>query len=310
MAKKPQKSVEAYRTEILSQCRDAGRNGIKRPSLRSVPFREALQSLLNSGELVERISGKARLLFLRTALPTFDDLVTGLREDAVIYGREGLKSKHLAAYGWASQEDLQRALSQLEREGELVAVRHKRSVIYYRPEFAPPLKPTPRELALKALEELTARGEAWVETALVGVGKGQLALEKRALLEEWTRRGKLVQFTIVLGNGTTAVAYRLPDRRTVPQMPMDEIAEVPDWPEIERAARELARRSVDGTVSFEEVAEFLRTTPLVVKTAVMQQIELEGPVQLVRGESRDVRHPATAGLEFRGARYYRFGFID
>lgn len=316
MAKQPTKSADEWRGEILSQCREAGLKGIKRPGGKSAALLEALQSLVNSGEVVERASGKKRLLFLRTALPTVDDLVTRLREDAALYGGEGMKSKDLAAYRLASPDHLERALGQLERDGELVAVPLKTSITYYRPGFAPapkpkaPPKPTPRELAVKALGELTAQGEAWAEAVLVGSGKSKAALEKRALLDEWVRHGKLVRFEIVLGKGKTVVAYRLPDQAAAPQVPADEAAAVPDWPVIERTARERARRSVDGTVSFEEVADALRTTPLVVKTAVMQQIALEGPVQLVRGEARDVRHPATAGLEFRGTTFYRFGFID
>jgi hypothetical protein len=310
MAQKRSKSADECRGEILSKCREAGLKGLKRPAGKSVALLEAIQSLVDSGDVVERASGKSRFLFLRAALPTVDDLVARLREDAANYGSEGMKSKDLATYRLASPDHLERALGQLEREGDLVAVPMKSSVTYYRPGFAPPRKPSAREIAGQELAALTASGAAWVESVLAGSGKSKAAMEKRALLDEWVRQGKLVRFDIVLGKGKSAVAYRLPERGSVPQAPVDEAAAVPEWPAMERAARERARRSVDGTVSFEEVADALGTTPLVVKTAVMQQIALEGPVQLVQGEARDVRHPSTAGLEFRGATYYRFGFID
>jgi DNA-binding IscR family transcriptional regulator len=310
MVKKVVKSADEYREEILSQCRNAGLKGIKRPAGKSAVVQEAIQSLVNSGEVVERVCGAKRMLFFSAALPTLDDLVMRLREQATLYGREGMKSKDLATYRLACPEDLERALRQLEEEGELVAVGGKKSVTYYRPEFAPKPKPTPREIAAQELTARITSGVAWVDSVLAGSGKSKLALERRALLDEWVRQGKLIRFEIVVGKGKVAVAYRLPERGTVRQENVEEVAAVPEWSIMERTAREMARRSVDGTVSFEELADALQTTPLVVKTAVSQQMAREGPVRLVRGEARDVRHPATAGLEFRGETFYRFEFID
>jgi len=283
--------------------------GIPRPSKGGRALKEALLALVDSGEVVERASGKSRKLLLRSALPTLDDMIATLQEEASHYGGEGLKAKLLSEHRNLAPETFERALEHMERSGELVAVAGKSSTVYFGREFAPPPKPTARELAAQQMDKLIESGEAWTEMVLTGTGKGKPAQNKRAVLEEWVREGRLIRFEIALGKDKKAAAYRLPDRRAV-SSPAEDAEGSPDWPEMERMARELARRSVDGTASFEEVAEALHTTPLAVKTAVMQQIAIEGPVQLVRGEARDVRHPATAGLEFRGTVYYRFGFID
>jgi hypothetical protein len=85
---------------------------------------------------------------------------------------------------------------------------------------------------------------------------------------------------------------------------------LPEWPQIEQAARALAAARIDQTVSFEELAKALNVTPLYVKTAVYQQMRGPGGIQLVRGEAREMADPSTGGLESGGDVYFRFRFME
>jgi hypothetical protein len=147
------------------------------------------------------------------------------------------------------------------------------------------------------MEKVTP-GVAWLAEALTGKGKD--AVIKGDWLEQMARERKLARINVVTSGKTKKPAF------------MAGVADsaLPDWPRIEQAARAAAATRVDRTVGFEELAKRLGVTPLVVKTAVTQRMELRGGIQLVRGEPREVDDPATAGLESGGHVYYRFLFME
>ncbi|MEQ1842243.1 MAG: hypothetical protein ABL994_17700, partial [Verrucomicrobiales bacterium] len=218
-------------------------------------------------------------------------------------GFDGAKPSELATTSKRQSDEFQAALNELQRSGELVAVPRGRSTVYYSCKHAP----DPEADCRKEIESRLSNGTAWVESALVGAGEG--AALKRRILEKSVREGRIIQFLVQTSARAQATAYRLAE---VPSGRQGEIksARIPTWSEIEREARVMSSVSLDGTASFETLAEKLGTTPLVVKTAVMQEVEREGPVQLVQGEAREFRHPATAGLNYHGVVYFRFRFID
>jgi hypothetical protein len=89
-----------------------------------------------------------------------------------------------------------------------------------------------------------------------------------------------------------------------------QMTNIPTWNEIEKIARRACAESIDGTLSFEELADLIGVSVLAAKTIILDAWKQERPIQLAKGELRDLRNPALAGLEVRGERWYRFSFLD
>jgi len=200
----------------------------------------------------------------------------------------------------AARQEFDSALAELVRVGKAVRIEKSGKLKFYARGSEPP---SPEEMFRRTVLEKVAGRGAWLEDVLTG--KGEKAVEKRRLLDELVRAGRLARIEVVTSSKARKSAYLAPG-----VLPASSIPALPEWPEIEAAAHEIAATRFDHTVSFEALAERLGVTTLVVKTAVDDRMRRRGGLQLIRGEPREVRDPDSAGFHSGGDVYFRFRFLD
>ena len=82
-----------------------------------------------------------------------------------------------------------------------------------------------------------------------------------------------------------------------------------DWSNVKPVAKALAKKRVDHSVSFEALADELGVSVDLVKDLILKNVESGADLQLIPGESRQVRD-SKSGLDYQGSVYYRFSFLD
>lgn len=260
-------------------------------------FDEVLEELVAKERLLA-LPGKTRKFVARDVATSPETYRTALREEA---RRKGATGVSLTAAREpklrVAAEAYQRAIEQSIAEGELIERRKGRTRKLYLPPFAPPSE---EELAARKLRDQLGSGEIWLEKALAS-GQSAAAKLRRRLLGEMVASGELREVRVAV----TA------NRREAGFVKGETASDGgPDWPAIETAARELARERFDGSVGIEELADRLGVSAVVVKTALSQQLAMQGPIELIVGEARAVRDPENAGLFRHGVRHFRFRFLE
>jgi len=293
---------------ILSAAREAGVKGapvskLGRKKGNAEVFDAALADLLAERKLLELPSqGKktGSRYIAADALPPLATVADEIRHKLRTRSTSGVTESQLKRPALPEAAKVfDRALEALLEDGTAVRRRAGKSWKYYLREHAPP---TPEEKFCGEVLGKMSTGEIWLEDALAGGGKSAKAIEKRNLLRSLVQAGRLDEVRVVGKAKKIFRAFCIPSFAT---------AEAgPTWPEIEQASRELARSRYDGAVSFEDLAERLGTSTLYVKTAFLQQLKMDAPIQLIEGDPREARDPSTAALERDQVRYLRFRFLD
>lgn len=293
-----------------AQCRDAGLNGIRlKKSLSREPARSQLAHWEATGRIVRRQKKNTTFLIWAEAIPDVHELVQRLRNQAAARGSEGIAASEInkEVPPWVAPGLVEQAVQMLQSNGEWVARTKGKKTHYYAADCAPPDAQTLALQKAKAdLEQKLAAGEAWAENLLLGKRTGKTWPHVRRLLDEGVRQGHIERLEIWTSPEKKIIAYR---RRpaTRPDCAPPPPVETLDWPAIAATARRLSSRHLDGAVTFEEVADELGVTPLVIKTAIRDRLQRQtGEVLLIPGEPGQVRDYPNARLEWQGGTYLRF----
>lgn len=268
-----------------------------------------LTQLEAEGRIIRWKQRKSVRLVWADNLPSSEEVASRLRNLAARRGAEGLTAKDAEKEAAASliPQRYQQVLDHLIRTGEWVERKHGKSVRYYLAGCEPPDRAT---LALETekakVEEKLAAGAVWTEPALLGRGKGKGKAALKEWIQEGVRSGRLEALEVWTSASQKVTAYRLRLRQPEPEK-----EGFCSWDRITSTARALARRHLDGAVSFEEVAEALGVTPLVIKAAVREHLANGGgQLVLLQGEPSQVRDYPNARLEWQGQSFLRFRVLD